>query len=105
MNFTPPPYNADIGPGGPDMNAKTQFSRVHTAMKSKMSPLLGAPIPAGALSQTGDSALPGSSGQPGIGGPRAPGVGVQSQRSQAQRMSDQMLNQAVQEAVRPKVGF
>lgn len=41
MNFTPPPYNADIGPGGPDMNAKVGFARVVTSMKSKMSPFLG----------------------------------------------------------------
>ena len=32
-----PPYNADIGPGGPDLNV-VGFPRVRVYMKSKMSP-------------------------------------------------------------------
>lgn len=33
-----PPYNANIGPGGPDMNRGADFARVKTYVKSKMSP-------------------------------------------------------------------
>ena len=36
-----PPYNADIGPGGPDMNRGANFPRVRTSMKEKMSPFAG----------------------------------------------------------------
>lgn len=42
MKSTPIPYNADIGPGGPDMNARVGFPRVQTAMKQKMSPFMAA---------------------------------------------------------------
>ena len=41
MKLTPGPYNADIGPGGPDMN-KVGFPRVRAYMKAKMSPFMAA---------------------------------------------------------------
>ena len=51
MKFTPGPYNADIGPGGPDMN-KVGFTRVRAYMKAKMSPFMAADQ-AGAVPQSG----------------------------------------------------
>jgi len=39
MKFTPGPYNANIGPGGPDMN-KVGFKRVQAYVKAKMSPFM-----------------------------------------------------------------
>jgi len=33
-----PPYEANIGPGGPDMNRATNFTRVPAHVKAKMSP-------------------------------------------------------------------
>lgn len=41
MKYTPGPYNADIGPGGPDMN-RVNFPRVRAYMKAKMSPFMAA---------------------------------------------------------------
>jgi hypothetical protein len=41
MKFTPGPYNANIGPGGPDIN-KVKFPRVQAYMKAKMSPFMAA---------------------------------------------------------------
>lgn len=35
-----PPYNANIGPGGPDMN-RVGFDRVKCFVKAKMSPFMG----------------------------------------------------------------
>lgn len=35
-----PPYNANIGPGGPDMNV-VGFDRVKCFVKAKMSPFMG----------------------------------------------------------------
>lgn len=59
MNLTPVPYSANIGPGGPDLNRATRFSRVHTAMKEKQSPF---------FTQTG------AAGGQINGGPNASGV-------------------------------
>jgi hypothetical protein len=42
---TQPPYNADIGPGGPDMNRGANFPKVKVYMKSKMSPEMGSGMP------------------------------------------------------------
>lgn len=33
-----PPYNANIGPGGPDLNQGAGFARVHVYLKAKQSP-------------------------------------------------------------------
>ena len=52
MKFTPGPYNANIGPGGPDMNAPVGFPRVQAYMKAKMSPFMAADQ-AGAVPQSG----------------------------------------------------
>jgi hypothetical protein len=52
MKFTPGPYNANIGPGGPDMNAPVGFPRVRAYMKAKMSPFMAADQ-AGAVPQSG----------------------------------------------------
>ena len=41
LPMTPVAYNANIGPGGPDMN-KVGFPRVHANMKQKMSPFMAA---------------------------------------------------------------
>ena len=55
MKFTPGPYNANIGPGGPDMN-KVGFTRVRAYMKAKMSPFMAADQ-AGAVPQSGTMPL------------------------------------------------
>ena len=39
MKFTPGPYNANIGPGGPDLN-RVGFKRVQAYVKAKMSPFM-----------------------------------------------------------------
>lgn len=41
MKFTPGPYNANIGPGGPDMN-QVGFPRVRAYVLAKMSPFMAA---------------------------------------------------------------
>ena len=51
MKLTPGPYNANIGPGGPDMN-RVGFPRVRAYMKAKMSPFMAADQ-AGAVPQSG----------------------------------------------------
>ena len=56
-----PPYNANIGPGGPDLNRGVNFPRVRNSMKSKMSPFQGG---GGVLTpQQGDMAA-GGAGSP-----------------------------------------
>lgn len=55
MKFTPGPYNANIGPGGPDMN-RVGFKRVQAYMKAKMSPYMAADQ-ASAVPQTGNVPL------------------------------------------------
>lgn len=42
LKMTPGGYNANIGPGGPDMNAPVGFPRVQAYMKAKMSPFMAA---------------------------------------------------------------
>ncbi|MGH9876289.1 MAG: hypothetical protein ACRD5H_01510 [Nitrososphaerales archaeon] len=56
-----PPYNADIGPGGPDMNRAVGAPYVRVHMKSKMSPFQGG---GGVLSPQQASPAPGGAGSP-----------------------------------------
>ena len=51
MKMTPGPYNANIGPGGPDLN-RVGFKRVQAYMKAKMSPFMAADQQ-GAVPQSG----------------------------------------------------
>ena len=40
MKFTSGPYNANIGPSGPDLNSRVGFPHVQAYIKSKMSPFM-----------------------------------------------------------------
>ena len=100
MKFTPPPYNADIGPGGPDMNAKAGFKPVHTSMKQKMSPFFqqGETQPM----QGQDQSEGQSTGAIGMGGARAPGVAVGAQSQQDSGQAKQVGQQVVQDLLQRK---
>ena len=104
MKLTAPPYNADIGPGGPDMNAKAGFPRVRTSMKEKMSPFFtqGGELQPGQMGQQQQ----GPAGeQTGIGGPRAPGVAIGA-RSQGNRQAGQLVaRQLAQEVAQKRARF
>lgn len=69
---TQPPYNANIGPGGPDMN-RVGFPMVKTATKQKMSPFM-------ATDQQGTP--PPSSGVVPVNVPPAFGTNIPENRNQ-----------------------
>ena len=74
-----PPYNADIGPGGPDLNRGANFPHVRVYMKSKQSPMIGgagvaSPMQGDPSSAAGNQVSPIGSVTPsdGSAGPLAP---------------------------------